>query len=105
VLSSREYLARFENQTPWSKRCLGKAVVFRRWACEQTRPGNADPDPRATRVLLVAAEAPIALPMQARHFVASSGTPAHIALAELSEDRIPAAKPGWWMRLYRAYAA
>jgi len=103
VLSSREYLARFENQTPWSKRCLGKAVLFRRWACEQTQPGDADPDPKAGYLLCITADAPIALP--ARHFVASSGTPAHIALVELSEEKLPPAKPGWWMRLYRAYAA
>ena len=29
VLSSADYLARFQNQTPWSLRCLGKAVVFK----------------------------------------------------------------------------
>ena len=43
VLSSPEYLARFEAATPWTRRCLGKALVFRRWACEQAHPGEADP--------------------------------------------------------------
>ena len=40
VLSSPDYLARFEAATPWTRRCLGKAVVFRRWACGQTHPGE-----------------------------------------------------------------
>src|SRR5688500_10168309 len=29
VLSSPAYLARFQNQTPWSRRCLGKALGVR----------------------------------------------------------------------------
>ena len=52
VLSSAAYLARFQNQTPWSKRCLGKAVLFKRWACEQVVPGTADPHPAATAILI-----------------------------------------------------
>lgn len=103
VLQSREYLARFQNQTPWSRRCLGKAVVFRRWACEQT--GAEDPHPGATHLLCVIAKSPIALTvtgaLQVRTFVAA---PAHIALAELSHPTLPPVKAGWEMRLYRAYA-
>ncbi len=113
VLHSAEYLARFEGATPWTRRCLGKAVVFRRWACEQVAPGDADPHPLARAVLLIAAEAPVGelqLPgaLQVRHFVASAGTPAHIALAELAWEgtrSVPAARPGWLVRLYRAYGA
>jgi hypothetical protein len=106
VLQSPTYLARFQNQTPWSRRCLGKAVVFRRWTCEQTEPGMADPHPAAKYVLLVVSESPIALTvtgaLQLRHFVAA---PSHIALAELSHPTLPPVQAGWEMRLYRAYAA
>ena len=109
VLTSPEYLARFEGATPWTRRCLSKAVVFRRWACEQT--GVADPNPLAAALLMVAAESPITgieVPgaIQVRHFVASPGTPRHLALVELPrESRLPAARPGWFVRLYRAYGA
>jgi len=111
VLTSAEYLARFENATPWTRRCLGKTVVFKRWACEQVEPGTAQPNPLARALLMVAAEAPIqglAMPaaLQVRHFTASVGTPKHIALAELAWDttrKLPAQQPGWFMRLYRAY--
>ena len=110
VLQSPEYLARFQNQTPWSRRCLDNCVVFKRWACEQVDPGAADPHPLAKALLLVTSDAPIqlALPgaLQTRRFVASAGEPRHIALAELSaEGKLPASPPGWFMRLYRAYAA
>lgn len=104
ILSSAPYLARFNNQTPWSKRCLGKTVVFRRWACEQA--GTADPHPAAKHLLLVIAESSIVLTvtgaLQVRHFVAGTS---HIALAELSHPTLPPVKAGWEMRLYRAYAA
>ena len=105
VLRSPEYLARFQNQTPWSKRCLGKAVVFRRWACEQAQPGSADPHPAARHLLCVIAESPIVLTvtgaLQIRSFLAGQ---AHIALAELSHPTLPPIQAGWEMHLYRAYA-
>jgi hypothetical protein len=111
VLSSAEYLARFEGATPWTRRCLGKAVVFKRWACDQ--PGALDPHPLAKALLMVAADAPITglgVPgaLQIRYFSASVGAPRHVALAELAWDGAPAlpgAQPGWFMRLYRAYGA
>jgi hypothetical protein len=112
VLSSPEYLARFEGATPWTRRCLGKAVIFKRWACEQTTPGAADPHPMARALLLVASDAPVAdlgLPgaLQVRHFAASAGTPRHLALAELAWEgaRVPLLPQGVLARLYRAYAA
>src|SRR5687767_12159144 len=71
VLSSPAYLARFQQPTPWSKRCLGKLVVFKRWACEQIAPGDADPHPRARA--LVFASAALSGVLQSRHFKASSG--------------------------------
>lgn len=111
VLTSAEYLARFEAATPWTRRCLGKAVVFRRWACEQA--GAAGPHPLAKVLLMVAADAPIeglSIPgaLQVRRFTASVGAPRHIALAELPSNgapALPAPQPGWFMRLYRAYGA
>ena len=103
VLASPAYLAFFEKPTPWTRRCLGKTVVFRRWACEQTEPGAGDPDPAAKAVALALAAAPPSLPaipgaLQTRRFVASAGEPAHIALVELSgEAALPAP-----LRVYRS---
>jgi hypothetical protein len=113
VLRSPEYLARFDGATPWTRRCLEKAVVFRRWACEQREPGSADPHPLAKALLLVAHDAPFETPavpgaLQARRFVAHPGTPAHIALIELAwpePARLPGAPQGALVRLYRAYGA
>jgi hypothetical protein len=79
VLFSGAYLERFHNQTPWSRRCLGKAVVFKRWACEQVEPGTADPHP-AAKCLVVDTETPNAL--QVRRFVAEGGE--RITLSELA---------------------
>jgi hypothetical protein len=95
VLSSAAYLQRFENPTPWSRRCLGRAVLFKRWACEQVEPGDAD-SPPAARALLFNAEAPGAL--QTRRFRAASGE--LITLCELSELGIHTA-PATIYRLYQ----
>jgi hypothetical protein len=83
VLESPAYLARFQNQTPWSRRCLGKAVVFKRWACEQD--GSADPHPAAKAVVLAFENRVLSLPatLQIRKFTASSGE--KITLYELAE--------------------
>jgi hypothetical protein len=96
VLSSQDYLARFHNQTPWSRRCLGKAIVFKRWVCEQVAPGNADPHPGA-RALLVNGEADNAL--QVRRFVTAEGE--RIALCELATPDTGSAK-GIAYRLYQS---
>jgi hypothetical protein len=111
ILDSAPYLARFNNQTPWSRRCLGKAVVFRRWAMEQLRPGAADSHPAAKAVMLVCGNAStegLVVPgaLQARHFLASSGTPAHVALFDLAwpgTQNMPALDDSWLVRIYRAY--
>lgn len=112
VLQSPEYLARYAGATPWTRRCLGRCVVFKRWACEQGQPGAADLHPLAKAVLLLTAEREIVVPaaagaLQVRRFVASAGEPRHIALVELASlsARLPAAPPGLFMRLYRDYAA
>ena len=105
VLRSPEYLARFENPTPWSRRCLDRAVVFRRWTCEQD--GSADPHPQCKALIVIAAARPPAAyegacVLQLRRFNAFSGEPKHIALVELSSPEprpLPAAE---FARLYRA---
>jgi hypothetical protein len=84
VLDSPAYLSFYQKPTPWSRRCLGKAVVFKRWACEQVEPGGADPQPDAVAVLFNAI-APTAL--QTRRFIATTGE--SIVLCELpSADRM-----------------
>lgn len=108
VLQSTAYLERFRNQTPWSRRCLGKAVVFRRWACEQRCPGDADADPAADALMVLLSEKPIpekTLKARWRNFHAPEAKEPHIALVELtgagSIAAATAALPG--ARLYRAY--
>jgi hypothetical protein len=108
VLISPQYLSFFEKPSPWTQRCLSKAVVFKRWACEQIDPGNADPHAAARAVVLVCRDEPtrqLALPgaLLARHFTASSGEPRHVALFDLpgtSARDIPAE---WHGRIYQAY--
>src|SRR3954471_5348976 len=83
VLRSPEYLARFENPTPWSRRCLERSVVFRRWTCEQD--GAADPHAQCKALIAIAAGQPPALDaganvLQVRRFIAFAGEPKHIAL-------------------------
>jgi hypothetical protein len=95
VLTSQEYLRRFENPTPWSKRCLGRAVVFRRWVCEQIEPGHADLHPDAKGISL---GVELAVPLQRRRFVATGGE--RITLCELSNLGIQTA-PAPVYRLYQ----
>jgi hypothetical protein len=89
VLQSAPYLARFHNQTPWSKRCLGKLVAFKRWACEQIEPGDADPHPAATGLVFSFESVPLSGVLQRRRFAAESGE--NIALYELSDLQQPGA--------------
>jgi hypothetical protein len=99
ILSSREYLSCFENQSPWSRRCLAKTVVFRRWACEQVDPGAADPHPGARAIVFSTGDASIPGALQTRRFAATSGET--IVLQELADWRVTP-PPG--ALLYRAYA-
>lgn len=95
VLQSAAYLARFRNPTPWSKRCLGKTVAFKRWACEQVEPGEADPHPAAQGLIFAMKPAKFSAILQSRRFVADSGE--SIVLYELaSVEQTPA-------RVYRLY--
>ena len=82
VLSSAPYLARYRNQTPWSRRCLGKCVTFKRWACEQVEPGMADPHPAASGLIYTPTPGKFSGVLQTRHFVADSGE--SIVLYELA---------------------
>jgi hypothetical protein len=79
VLRSPAYVERYNNQTPWSRRCLAKMVVFKRWLCAQIEPGNAELHP-ATKALLLNQVTPNSL--QVRRFRAQDG--AVIALCELA---------------------
>lgn len=111
VLASREYLSFYEKPTPWTKRCLDATTVFKRWACEQLSPGDAEPHPAAQAVLLVCGDSStegltLADALQARHFEASAGAPPYAALFDLSqtgERAIAAPNVGWLVRTYRAY--
>ena len=75
VLVSPAYLAFFEKPTPWTKRCLDKTRVFRRWACEQVSPGTAEPHADAKAVIAVFEGPPPSIPaaLQVRSFLASAG--------------------------------
>lgn len=103
VLSSPAYLARLDNPTPWSKRCLGACVQFRRWACEQADPGSAAPDPAAQALILALGDAPeehrVRGALQLRRFFDPAGKPRYAALYELAA---PLPAPAG-LRLYRAY--
>jgi len=95
VLNSREYLSFYRKPTPWTRRCLDRCVVFKRWACEQLEPGDADPHPGAAGLVL--AENPISVhgTLQVRRFAAESGE--KIALYEVSDH------PQSGARVYRLY--
>ena len=101
VLSSPRYLSFFENQTPWSRRCLGKAVVFKRWACEQLEPGGADPHPDAQALVFAFGAPPEKLTgvLQIRYF-AASGQSRAIVLCELARPTKLKMRNG---TAYRAY--
>ncbi len=100
ILQSKPYLDRFNNQTPWSRRCLSKLVLFRRWACEQVSPGDAVL-PSATRTLLLGlgSSRPSGSP-QGILFHDPDGKPPY---AILIADQEKAAIPGFEFTLYRAY--
>ena len=107
VLQSPAYLERFANATPWTRRSLGRCVLFKRWACEQVHPGDAGSHPLAKALLLLTAEREIEVPpitgaLQVRRFLASAGEPRYIALVEFARPALQAASLG---RLYRDYAA
>jgi hypothetical protein len=128
VLDSPTYLARFrDGPTPWTKRSLGRTIVFRRWACERIDPDAAAPAAAARAVFLACGDVPaaherelnrwydeehvplvrrIAGVLAARRFRARSGAPRYIALYDLADERVPesaewqaAARTPWARRI------
>jgi hypothetical protein len=85
VLRSTPYLERFRNQTPWSLRCLGKCLTFKRWACTQIEPGDADPHGAAAALAFTHKPVEFSALLQRRGFAAESGEA--IFLYELSDAR------------------
>ena len=98
VLQTEKYLFHYKNQTPWSRRCLGRCVAFRRWACEQISPGDAMLAPGARTLLLGLGNDRPDVPHMVFHDPA--GKPRY---AILIEDREKASVPGFEFRAYRAY--
>jgi hypothetical protein len=110
VLETPEYLSHVgDGFTPWSRRCLDKATVFRRWACTQITPGTQAPHTAANALFVACAEVSDThvqdfnqwydtehLPMLAnvpgvlgaRRFLASSGTPRYVALYDLANTQV-----------------
>jgi hypothetical protein len=76
-------LERFQNQTPWSRRCLGKCLTFKRWACTQIDPGDADPHGAAVALAFTHQPEKFPAVLQSRRFAAESGEA--IFLCELSD--------------------
>lgn len=125
VLETPEYLAHVgDNFTSWSKRCLGAATFFKRWACEQIVPGNRSPDEKATALFLACGDVPAAheeefnrwydiehLPLLlhvpgvlgARRFRALSGSPRYVALYDLAGADVPR-HPAWQSALRTEWA-
>ena len=115
VLTTPEYLSHAgEHFTPWSKRCLAKAVLNRRWAASQTLPGDALPAPEARALMVAIGDTPAEhelefnkwydeehVPMLAkvpgvlcaRRFFSPAGKPRHIALYELSQPDVTRSAP------------
>jgi hypothetical protein len=85
VLQSPAYLARYQNPTPWSRRCLERCVTFKRWACEQTEPGEADPHPAAKGLIFTPEPGVFSGALQSRRFVADAGE--KITLHEINDLR------------------
>jgi hypothetical protein len=108
VLVSPAYLGFFEKPTPWTKRCLDNTVVFKRWACEQVSPGNAEPHARAKAVVPVFGDSTHSIPaaLQVRSFLAAAGEPRRVAIYELADASVvlPSTFLPGSFHVYRAYA-
>jgi hypothetical protein len=105
VLSTPEYLAHIgDHFSPWSRRCLGKAVIFRRWACASMSPGNRRQSATSRFLFIAISDAPdeheaefnqwydqehipllTAVPgvISAQRFKDPAGKPRYVALYEL----------------------
>ena len=107
ILQTPEYLAHVgEHFTPWSRRCLSRCLLFRRWACAQIFPGDAAPSTEASALFLACGDVPAeheseftrwydtehlpllcAVPgvLRVRRFLAAEGEPRYIALYDLAD--------------------
>lgn len=104
VLETPVYRAHLgDGATPWTKRCLGATIVFRRWACEQIDPGSAAPVREARAVFVAIGDAPLRIKalgvLQVRHFFDPQGKPPYLSLYELADTRGLEN-----LQVYRAYA-
>ncbi|MBE0618983.1 MAG: hypothetical protein IH605_00145 [Burkholderiales bacterium] len=115
VLESPEYLAHVGAQfTPWSKRCLERCLLFRRWACAQILPGEAAPHPATGALFFACGDTPAeheaefnkwydeehipllsAVPgvLHARRFFDPKGKPRYVALYELADANVAGSAP------------
>jgi len=111
VLDTPEYLRHIgDGSTPWTKRSLGRAAVFRRWACEQINPGELAAPAGSRALFLACGDVPAEhdaefnrwydeehVPLlrkvdgvlAARRFKARVGTPRYIALYDLADELVP----------------
>jgi hypothetical protein len=115
VLESPGYLVHVgDNFTPWSKRCLSRCILFRRWACAQILPGDAPPDPAARALFFACGYVPAeheaefnrwydtehipllaAVPgvLRARRFLDPDAKPRYIALYDLADASVAGSTP------------
>ena len=125
ALETPEYLSHVgDHFTPWSKRCLSRCVLFRRWACTQILPGEAEPAPAARALFFACGDVPAEheaefnnwydsehLPLLraapgvlgARRFFDPKGAPRYIALYELADASVSASAE-WQAALNTAWA-
>ena len=125
VLETAAYLAHVgDNFTPWSRRCLSRCTLFRRWACAQILPGDALPDPAARALFFASGDVPAehekefnewydtehipllsAVPgmLRARRFFDPAGKPRYIALYDLADASV-AASAQWQSALQTEWA-
>ncbi len=115
VLRTTEYLRRYDNPTPWTRRSLGATTVFRRWACEQINPGDALPPMMSHALFAAIGDAPpehedefnrwydeehipllsqVPGVLRARRFVDPRGKPRYVALYDLADESVPQ-HPQW----------
>jgi hypothetical protein len=125
VLDAPEYLKYVgDNATPWTKRSLGRAIVFRRWVCEQIGSNAFVPSMASRALFLACGDVPLEheaelnrwyeeehLPLLrkvdgvigARRFRARVGSPRYIALYDLADELVPDS-PQWRASLETPWA-
>jgi hypothetical protein len=124
VLLTEEYLERFRNPTPWTRRSLESTVYFRRWACEQINPGDAQPHMMAYAQFVAIGDAPpehedefnrwydeehipllscVPGVLRARRFVDPNAKPRYVALYDLADVSV-VRHPEWQAALRTDWA-